>query len=67
MKINKKLGTINRTPLKRTKNDIQWIVIHYVGALGDAKANAEYYASTYVGASADFFVGHPKLFFPFLD
>lgn len=57
MNINKNLMSINHTQLKRTKNDIKYIVIHYVGALGDAKANTNYYKSTYVGASADFWVG----------
>lgn len=57
MNINRKLTTQNRTVLKRTKDDIKYIGVHYVGALGDAKANATYYASTYVGASADFYVG----------
>lgn len=36
---------------------IKYIVIHYVGALGDAKANCNYYASKYIGASAHYFVG----------
>ena len=58
MKINKKLISVNHTQLRRSKRDIQWIVIHYVGALGDARANCAYYGSGYVGASADFFVGH---------
>lgn len=49
--------SINHTARKRNKSDIQWIVVHYVGALGDAKANTDYYKSTYIGASADFFVG----------
>jgi len=57
MNINKKLTSINHTALKRTAASIEYIVIHYVGALGDAKANATYYASQKVGASADFFVG----------
>ena len=55
--INKNLMSINHTALKRSKKDIQYIVIHYVGALGDAKANTDYYKSTNVGASADFWVG----------
>jgi len=58
LKINKNFIHVNHTLLKRNKSDIKYIVIHYVGALGDAKANCEYYGSTYVGASADFFVGH---------
>lgn len=36
---------------------ICYIVIHYVGATGGAKANCQYYASQYVGASAHYFVG----------
>ena len=58
LKINKNLMQINHTALRRSKADIQWIVVHYVGALGDAKANTDYYRSTSVGASADFWVGH---------
>lgn len=57
VKINKNLMSINHTARKRTNADIQWIVVHYVGALGDAKANTDYYKSTNVGASADFWVG----------
>ena len=55
--INKNFMNTNHTAKKRSKADIKWIVLHYVGALGDAKANTEYYKNTYVGASADFFVG----------
>lgn len=58
LKINKNLIHLNHTACKRTKADIKYIVVHYVGALGGALANTEYYASTYVGASADFWVGH---------
>lgn len=37
---------------------IEYIVIHYVGATGDAKANINYYNQrTVTNASADFFVG----------
>jgi N-acetyl-anhydromuramyl-L-alanine amidase AmpD len=56
MVINKLLTTINKTA--GSSRPIQYIVIHYVGATGDAKANCEYYASEYVGASAHYFVGH---------
>ena len=58
MKINQNLISRNHTPFTRSKSNIQWIVIHYVGALGDAYANTEYYKHNDVGASADFFVGH---------
>lgn len=37
---------------------IEYIVIHYVGALGGAEANCKYYASEYRGSSAHYFVGH---------
>ena len=40
------------------KGDIKYIVVHYVGGLGGAKANVEYYNSTPEEASADFYVGH---------
>lgn len=35
---------------------IRYLVIHYVGATGSAKANCRYYASQYVGASAHYFI-----------
>lgn len=39
-------------------NDIKYIVIHYVGATGDAQNNVEYYNNpSTTSASADFFVG----------
>ena len=46
---------------KRTRK-IKYLVIHYVGALGNAEANAKYYGSTPgIGASAHYFVDHaPK-------
>lgn len=58
IKINKNLMSINHTVKKRSNKDIEYIFIHYVGALGDAKANTDYYKNNYVGASADFWVGH---------
>lgn len=56
MVINKLLTDVNIN--KNASRKIEYIVIHYVGALGGAKANCEYYASGYVGASAHYFVGH---------
>lgn len=56
---------INQNPNFRThntsvrKNKIEYIVIHYVGETGDAKANMNYYnQKSSTSASADFFVGH---------
>lgn len=57
MVINKNLMNVNHTAMKRGKDDIKFIVLHYVGALGDARQNTNYYKSQYVGASADFWVG----------
>lgn len=34
----------------------KYIVVHYTGGLGSAKANAEYYASKYIGSSAHLFL-----------
>ncbi len=56
--IVKKLIEINQTPLRRSAADISYIVIHYVGALGGAQENVNYYATGNRDASADFFVGH---------
>lgn len=57
MKINKNLMNRNHEALKRTQKDINWLVFHYVGALGDARENTEYYKNTDINASADFWVG----------
>lgn len=56
MIINKLISNYNFNA--STENRIKYIVIHYVGALGDAKANATYYASGNKNASAHYFVGH---------
>ncbi|WP_395548668.1 MULTISPECIES: N-acetylmuramoyl-L-alanine amidase [unclassified Lacrimispora] len=40
-----------------TADRIKYIAIHYVGALGGAEANCQYYASQYIGASAHYYVG----------
>ena len=57
MVINKKLTPYNFNDSNRGADQIDFIVIHYVGALGGAEANCNYYASKYIGASAHFFVG----------
>lgn len=56
MKINKKITKINKKQCK--SRSIKYIVVHYVGATGDAKANCNYFYDTYRGASAHYFVGH---------
>jgi len=55
-KIEKLLTPFNFTN-KNNTGRIKYIVIHYVGALGGAKANCQYYANKYIGASAHYFVG----------
>lgn len=55
MQINKLLTKINLTSANNTGR-IKYIVIHYVGATGGAKANCQYYAGQYVGASAHYYV-----------
>lgn len=58
MQINKNTNFGTHNTSKRT-SDIEYIVIHYVGATGDAKANVDYYNQrTTTNASADFFIGH---------
>ena len=44
---------------KNRKDNIKYIVIHYVGATGSGLANVKYYANTAnIGASAHYYVGH---------
>ena len=58
MNINKNTNFKTHNTSKRT-GAIKYIVIHYVGATGDAKNNVDYYNNpSTTGASADFFVGH---------
>lgn len=53
--INKLLTGFNHNGGNTSR--IKYIVIHYVGALGGAKANCQYYAGGDRGASAHYFVG----------
>ena len=41
MDINKNITTINRTLM--SNRNIEYIVIHYVGAVSTAKANTDYF------------------------
>lgn len=56
MQINTLLTPYNFTDANNAGR-VKYIVIHYVGALGDAKGNCQYYARQYIGASAHYFVG----------
>ena len=57
MVIHKLITPHNKTVANRGKGTIKYIVIHYVGATGDAKNNCIYYKNNRVGASAHYFVG----------
>lgn len=56
MQINKLISKYNFNPGAVSR--IRYIVIHYSGSLGTAKANAEYFAGGNRNASAHYFVGH---------
>ncbi len=58
MDINKTYPCDTRNYRRGRRDSIRYIVIHYVGATGSARNNAQYYATSNVGASAHFFVGH---------
>lgn len=65
MVINKKISITNRTIMSNKSN--KYIVIHYVGAVSTAKANASYFYSTYRGASAHYFVDDTSVWQAVLD
>ncbi len=54
MKINKNITNTNRTV--RNGRKIEYIVIHYVGAVSTAKNNTIYFKDTYRGVSSHYFV-----------
>lgn len=54
MEIHKMISRYNYNPGSTSR--IKYIVIHYVGALGGAKANCEYYGGGDRGASAHYYV-----------
>ena len=55
-KINKLISGYNHNAGSVSR--IKYIVIHYTGALGDAKANCNYFAGGNRNASAHYFVGY---------
>ena len=59
MIINRKISLINFSDLNRSK--IDWIILHYVGAVSTAKNNAEYFYDKYRGASAHYFVDDKEI------
>lgn len=59
MEIKTKLTTVNRTVMTNKQN--KYIVIHYVGAVSSAKANADYFYSVNRQASAHYFVDENEI------
>lgn len=59
LKIQKKLTQVNRTVSNNRK--INYIVIHYVGAVSSAKNNVDYFYSEKRGASAHYFVDEKEI------
>ena len=58
MQINKDYPCKSTNYRKGRRDSIKYIVIHYVGATGSALNNVKYYATSDVGSSAHYFVGH---------
>lgn len=56
VKVTKMISKYNFTPDNISR--IKYIVIHYVGAVGSAKANCQYFGAADRGASAHYFVDH---------
>lgn len=61
MKINRKISLINFYDSNRSKSDIKYIILHYVGSVSSAKNNADYFYSTFRGASAHYFVDENEI------
>lgn len=59
MEIKTKLTQVNRTSMTNKQN--KYIVIHYVGAVSTAKANADYFYSVNRQASAHYFVDENEI------
>lgn len=61
MKINRKISLINFYDSNRSKDKIDWIILHYVGSVSTAKNNANYFYSIFRGASAHYFVDEKEI------
>lgn len=59
MEIKKKMSLVNKTLMNNRK--IEYIVIHYVGEVSTAEANANYFYKTDRGASAHYFVDEKEI------
>ncbi len=59
LKINRKITKVNRTEMTGKRN--MWIIIHYVGAVSSALANAQYFENVNRQASAHYFVDEKSI------
>lgn len=59
--INKKITRVNYNNSNRSNSQIKYLVYHYVGGVSTARNNADYFYSTYRGASAHFFVDENEI------
>lgn len=59
VKINRLITKVNCTKLTNKRN--MWIVIHYVGAVSSAKANAQYFYGINRQRSANYFVDEKEI------
>lgn len=66
MKIVKKLTPYNFTD-KNQPERIEYIVVHYFGSLGTAKNVADYFAKSFVGASAHYSVDETDTVYQMVD
>ena len=57
--IQKKITLVNRT--LATSRKIEWIVIHYVGAVSTAENNVNYFYDKNVGKSAHYFIDENEI------
>lgn len=60
MRIRRKISKYNYTRV--SNREIEYIVIHYVGAVSTAKANAQYFAGGNRNASAHYFVDDTSIY-----
>ena len=65
MEINQNIT--NRNYTKGNNRKIEYIVIHYVGAVSSAKNNTIYFKNEYRGASAHYFVDDNSIWQCVLD
>jgi len=59
LNIQKKLTKVNFRKLESKRN--MWIIIHYVGAVSTARANAQYFEKVNRKASANYFVDENEI------